>query len=177
MRSRCFLLKWGNYSRYESSTYEGTGYKCYQMVQTHRPTKRQILYQQKHQSDKTTKAQLDINSHSTHLVFMLVMLLTLRQEGISHYIFCFPLSFSFTLFLIEFSHLPLIRLDFSCNKITEIPISYRKLKQLQHIVLDNNPMQSPPAQVFQQYSSVTVSLFTCVALKLKTCLIVVPVCW
>ncbi|KAL0193192.1 hypothetical protein M9458_011488, partial [Cirrhinus mrigala] len=38
-------------------------------------------------------------------------------------------------------------LDFSCNKITEIPISYRKLKQLQHIVLDNNPMQSPPAQV------------------------------
>ncbi|CAL8276611.1 unnamed protein product [Arctogadus glacialis] len=47
----------------------------------------------------------------------------------------------------ELSDLPLIRLDFSCNKITEIPTAYRKLRQLQHIVLDNNPMQSPPAQI------------------------------
>ncbi|CAB1332991.1 unnamed protein product, partial [Coregonus sp. 'balchen'] len=43
--------------------------------------------------------------------------------------------------------LPLIRLDFSCNKITEIPPVYRRLRQLQHIILDNNPMQSPPAQI------------------------------
>ncbi|KAJ4930036.1 hypothetical protein JOQ06_019052 [Pogonophryne albipinna] len=47
----------------------------------------------------------------------------------------------------ELSDLPLIRLDFSCNKITEIPPAYRKLRQLQHIILDNNPMQSPPAQI------------------------------
>ncbi|KAK3527547.1 hypothetical protein QTP86_026650 [Hemibagrus guttatus] len=47
----------------------------------------------------------------------------------------------------ELSDLPLIRLDFSCNKITEIPPSYRKLCQIQHIILDNNPMQSPPAQI------------------------------
>lgn len=47
----------------------------------------------------------------------------------------------------ELADLPLIRLDFSCNKITEIPAAYRKLRQLQHIILDNNPMQSPPAQV------------------------------
>lgn len=48
--------------------------------------------------------------------------------------------------LAELADLPLIRLDFSCNKITEIPAAYRKLRQLQHIILDNNPMQSPPAQ-------------------------------
>ncbi|KAF6728833.1 Leucine-rich repeat and calponin homology domain-containing protein 2 [Oryzias melastigma] len=47
----------------------------------------------------------------------------------------------------ELADLPLIRLDFSCNKITEIPPAYRKLSQLQTIVLDNNPMQSPPAQI------------------------------
>uniref|UniRef100_A0A3B4YYG6 Leucine-rich repeats and calponin homology (CH) domain containing 2 n=1 Tax=Stegastes partitus TaxID=144197 RepID=A0A3B4YYG6_9TELE len=47
----------------------------------------------------------------------------------------------------ELADLPLIRLDFSCNKITEIPPAYRKLRQLQHIILDNNPMQSPPAQI------------------------------
>lgn len=47
----------------------------------------------------------------------------------------------------ELADLPLIRLDFSCNKITEIPPTYRKLRQLQDIILDNNPMQSPPAQI------------------------------
>lgn len=56
---------------------------------------------------------------------------------------------SFLLFVFsELADLPLIRLDFSCNKITEIPPAYRKLRQLQHIILDNNPMQSPPAQVW-----------------------------
>nr|XP_015816330.1 leucine-rich repeat and calponin homology domain-containing protein 2 isoform X2 [Nothobranchius furzeri] len=47
----------------------------------------------------------------------------------------------------ELADLPLIRLDFSCNKITEIPPAFRKLRQLQGIILDNNPMQSPPAQI------------------------------
>lgn len=50
--------------------------------------------------------------------------------------------------LSELAELPLIRLDFSCNKITEIPSAFRKLRQLQSIILDNNPMQSPPAQVY-----------------------------
>lgn len=49
--------------------------------------------------------------------------------------------------LSELADLPLVRLDFSCNKITEIPSAFRKLRQLQTIILDNNPMQSPPAQV------------------------------
>uniref|UniRef100_A0A7M4ECU0 Leucine rich repeats and calponin homology domain containing 2 n=1 Tax=Crocodylus porosus TaxID=8502 RepID=A0A7M4ECU0_CROPO len=47
----------------------------------------------------------------------------------------------------ELGDLPLVKLDFSCNKITEIPVCYRKLCHLQVIILDNNPMQIPPAQI------------------------------
>nr|XP_015092015.1 DISP complex protein LRCH3 isoform X10 [Vicugna pacos] len=47
----------------------------------------------------------------------------------------------------ELAELPLIRLDFSCNKITTIPVCYRNLRHLQMIILDNNPLQSPPAQI------------------------------
>ncbi|TMS01469.1 Leucine-rich repeat and calponin homology domain-containing protein 3 [Larimichthys crocea] len=47
----------------------------------------------------------------------------------------------------ELADLPLVRLDFSCNKVTSIPVCYRQLAQLQTIVLDNNPLQSPPAQI------------------------------
>ncbi|KFV85050.1 Leucine-rich repeat and calponin homology domain-containing protein 3, partial [Struthio camelus australis] len=43
--------------------------------------------------------------------------------------------------------LPLIRLDISCNKITTIPVCYRNLRHLQTIMLENNPLQSPPAQI------------------------------
>ncbi|KAJ8410666.1 hypothetical protein AAFF_G00186230 [Aldrovandia affinis] len=45
----------------------------------------------------------------------------------------------------ELADLPLVRLDFSCNKVTSIPVCY--LRHLQSIVLDNNPLQSPPAQI------------------------------
>uniref|UniRef100_A0A8B9JHP5 Calponin-homology (CH) domain-containing protein n=1 Tax=Astyanax mexicanus TaxID=7994 RepID=A0A8B9JHP5_ASTMX len=47
----------------------------------------------------------------------------------------------------ELAELPLVRLDFSCNKVTSIPVCYRNLRHLQSIVLDNNPLQSPPAQI------------------------------
>ncbi|KYO20878.1 leucine-rich repeat and calponin-like proteiny domain-containing protein 4 isoform B [Alligator mississippiensis] len=47
----------------------------------------------------------------------------------------------------ELSELPLVRLDFSCNHVSRIPASYRHLRHLQTILLDNNPLQSPPAQV------------------------------
>ncbi|XP_053177450.1 DISP complex protein LRCH3 [Scomber japonicus] len=47
----------------------------------------------------------------------------------------------------ELAELPLVRLDFSCNKVTSIPVCYRRLTQLQTIVLDNNPLQAPPAQI------------------------------
>ncbi|XP_012891412.1 PREDICTED: leucine-rich repeat and calponin homology domain-containing protein 2 isoform X2 [Dipodomys ordii] len=47
----------------------------------------------------------------------------------------------------ELGDLPLVKLDFSCNKVTEIPVCYRKLHHLQVIILDNNPLQVPPAQI------------------------------
>ncbi|KAK9520345.1 hypothetical protein VZT92_020238 [Zoarces viviparus] len=47
----------------------------------------------------------------------------------------------------ELADLPLVRLDFSCNKVTSIPVCYRRLSQLQTIILDNNPLQTPPAQI------------------------------
>ncbi|XP_073445390.1 DISP complex protein LRCH3 isoform X3 [Dendrobates tinctorius] len=47
----------------------------------------------------------------------------------------------------ELAELPLVRLDFSCNKVTSIPACFRNLRHLQSIILDNNPLQSPPAQI------------------------------
>ncbi|XP_065426543.1 leucine-rich repeat and calponin homology domain-containing protein 4 isoform X5 [Chrysemys picta bellii] len=47
----------------------------------------------------------------------------------------------------ELSELPLVRLDFSCNRVARIPVCYRHLRHLQTILLDNNPLQSPPAQI------------------------------
>ncbi|KAM8973114.1 leucine-rich repeat and calponin homology domain-containing protein 4 [Pelodytes ibericus] len=47
----------------------------------------------------------------------------------------------------ELSELPLTRLDFSCNRITHIPVCYRHLRHLQTVILDNNPLQFPPAQI------------------------------
>ncbi|XP_069071755.1 leucine-rich repeat and calponin homology domain-containing protein 4 isoform X3 [Pleurodeles waltl] len=47
----------------------------------------------------------------------------------------------------ELAELPLVRLDISCNRITRIPVCYRHLRHLQSILLDNNPLQSPPAQI------------------------------
>uniref|UniRef100_A0A8D0H741 Leucine rich repeats and calponin homology domain containing 3 n=1 Tax=Sphenodon punctatus TaxID=8508 RepID=A0A8D0H741_SPHPU len=47
----------------------------------------------------------------------------------------------------QLADLPLIRLDFSCNKIATIPVCYRNLRHLQTITLENNPLQSPPAQI------------------------------
>ncbi|XP_077355121.1 leucine-rich repeat and calponin homology domain-containing protein 4 isoform X3 [Festucalex cinctus] len=47
----------------------------------------------------------------------------------------------------EISELPLVRLDASCNRITQLPLCYRHLRHLQTISLDNNPLQMPPAQI------------------------------
>uniref|UniRef100_A0A4W5LW24 Leucine-rich repeats and calponin homology (CH) domain containing 4 n=1 Tax=Hucho hucho TaxID=62062 RepID=A0A4W5LW24_9TELE len=47
----------------------------------------------------------------------------------------------------ELSELPLVRLDVSSNCISHVPVCYRHLRHLQTIVLDNNPLQQPPAQV------------------------------
>ncbi|XP_024907271.1 leucine-rich repeat and calponin homology domain-containing protein 4 isoform X2 [Pteropus alecto] len=47
----------------------------------------------------------------------------------------------------ELGDLPLVRLDFSCNRISHIPVSFCRLRHLQVILLDSNPLQSPPAQI------------------------------
>lgn len=47
----------------------------------------------------------------------------------------------------DLAELPLVKFDFSCNKISTIPVCFRKMKQLQSLQLENNPLQSPPAQV------------------------------
>ncbi|XP_045397402.1 leucine-rich repeat and calponin homology domain-containing protein 4 isoform X2 [Lemur catta] len=47
----------------------------------------------------------------------------------------------------ELGDLPLIRLDFSCNRVSRIPVSFCRLRHLQVILLDSNPLQSPPAQI------------------------------
>lgn len=47
----------------------------------------------------------------------------------------------------DLADLPLVKFDFSCNKVSTIPVCYMKMKQLQSLQLENNPLQSPPAQV------------------------------
>ncbi|XP_073470236.1 leucine-rich repeat and calponin homology domain-containing protein 1 isoform X7 [Aquarana catesbeiana] len=47
----------------------------------------------------------------------------------------------------EIVDLPLVKLDISCNKVLMLPLCFRKMVQLQVLVLENNPLQSPPAQV------------------------------
>ncbi|XP_061143012.1 leucine-rich repeat and calponin homology domain-containing protein 1 isoform X2 [Syngnathus typhle] len=47
----------------------------------------------------------------------------------------------------DLADLPLVKLDFSCNKVSSIPLSYRKMARLQALRLENNPLQSPPAQI------------------------------
>lgn len=48
----------------------------------------------------------------------------------------------------DLAELPLVKFDFSCNKVSTIPVCYRRMKHLQSLQLENNPLQSPPAQVF-----------------------------
>ncbi|KAG8452319.1 hypothetical protein GDO86_004214 [Hymenochirus boettgeri] len=47
----------------------------------------------------------------------------------------------------EIVELPLVKLDFSCNKVLVLPLCFRKMMQLQVLLLENNPLQSPPAQI------------------------------
>ena len=67
--------------------------------------------------------------------------------------FSLSLSLSPSLFLslhslsTELAELPLVRLDVSCNRVVRVPVCYRHLRHLQTINLDNNPLQSPPAQI------------------------------
>lgn len=51
----------------------------------------------------------------------------------------------------DLAELPLVKLDVSCNKVTSVPLCYRKMLQLQSLQLENNPLHSPPAQVGMHY--------------------------
>lgn len=77
----------------------------------------------------------------------------------------------------ELAELPLVRLDFSCNKVTSIPVCYRQLTQLQTIVLDNNPLQTPPAQVLAGSDIISIKhclfeppLHMCVSVCVQICI-------
>lgn len=80
-------------------------------------------------------------------------------------------------FWTELGDLPLVKLDFSCNKVTEIPICYRKLHHLQVIILDNNPLQVPPAQVCNKHMILLSFQFyhDFMFIKFKNCIIWVNV--
>ncbi|RXN00497.1 Leucine-rich repeat and calponin homology domain-containing protein 1 [Acipenser ruthenus] len=67
--------------------------------------------------------------------------LSVLPEGkVKHYSLSFPC-------VTDLVSLPLVKLDFSCNKVAVIPVCYRKMSHLQTLQLDNNPLQSPPAQI------------------------------
>ncbi|MBW01985.1 Leucine-rich repeat and calponin homology domain-containing protein 4, partial [Eschrichtius robustus] len=55
----------------------------------------------------------------------------------------------------ELGDLPLVRLDFSCNRVSRIPVSFCRLRHLQVILLDSNPLQSPPAQSTDEFSELS----------------------
>lgn len=74
--------------------------------------------------------------------------------------------------VLDLADLPLVKFDFSCNKVSTIPVCYRKMTQLQSLQLENNPLQSPPAQVTHththtMYSSVLSQLLLTLFLLLS----------
>ncbi|CAG5133616.1 unnamed protein product, partial [Candidula unifasciata] len=46
---------------------------------------------------------------------------------------------------VEISRLQLYRLDFANNRIARIPTVFRKMETLEQLILDHNPLSSPPA--------------------------------
>uniref|UniRef100_A0A2C9L491 Calponin-homology (CH) domain-containing protein n=1 Tax=Biomphalaria glabrata TaxID=6526 RepID=A0A2C9L491_BIOGL len=47
----------------------------------------------------------------------------------------------------EISRLQLFKLDFASNRIERIPIVFRKMETLEQLILDHNPLSSPPAYI------------------------------
>ncbi|BFZ06102.1 hypothetical protein BsWGS_09141 [Bradybaena similaris] len=48
---------------------------------------------------------------------------------------------------VEISRLQLYRLDFANNRIEKIPTVFRKMETLEQLILDHNPLSSPPAHI------------------------------
>ncbi|KFV95870.1 Leucine-rich repeat and calponin homology domain-containing protein 1, partial [Eurypyga helias] len=68
----------------------------------------------------------------------------------------------------ELVQLPLVKFDFSCNKVLVIPICFRKMAQLQVLLLENNPLQSPPAQICTKGKVHIFKYLTVQACRIKT---------
>ncbi|KAI1241863.1 hypothetical protein IHE44_0005365 [Lamprotornis superbus] len=68
----------------------------------------------------------------------------------------------------ELVQLPLVKFDFSCNKVLVIPICFRKMVQLQVLLLENNPLQSPPAQICTKGRVHIFKYLTVQACQIKT---------
>uniref|UniRef100_A0A8C2YGP0 Leucine rich repeats and calponin homology domain containing 1 n=1 Tax=Coturnix japonica TaxID=93934 RepID=A0A8C2YGP0_COTJA len=68
----------------------------------------------------------------------------------------------------ELVQLPLVKFDFSCNKVLVIPICFRKMTQLQVLLLENNPLQSPPAQICTKGKVHIFKYLTVQACQIKT---------
>ncbi|NXQ88870.1 LRCH1 protein, partial [Nyctibius grandis] len=68
----------------------------------------------------------------------------------------------------ELVQLPLVKFDFSCNKVLVIPICFRKMVQLQALLLENNPLQSPPAQICTKGKVHIFKYLTVQACQIKT---------
>ncbi|NXE23697.1 LRCH1 protein, partial [Ardeotis kori] len=68
----------------------------------------------------------------------------------------------------ELVQLPLVKFDFSCNKVLVIPICFRKMMQLQVLLLENNPLQSPPAQICTKGKVHIFKYLTVQACQIKT---------
>ncbi|NXP06345.1 LRCH1 protein, partial [Thinocorus orbignyianus] len=68
----------------------------------------------------------------------------------------------------ELVQLPLVKFDFSCNKVLVIPICFRKMVQLQVLLLENNPLQSPPAQICTKGKVHIFKYLTVQACQIKT---------
>ncbi|KAM5181829.1 LOW QUALITY PROTEIN: leucine-rich repeat and calponin homology domain-containing protein 1 [Mantella aurantiaca] len=82
--------------------------------------------------------ELDIRCNEISLAQQIGFSKSLRELiALTKYFFVFT----------EIVDLPLVKLDISCNKVLILPLCFRKMVQLQVLVLENNPLQSPPAQV------------------------------
>lgn len=60
------------------------------------------------------------------------------------------------LFVTEVRQLQLKTLDVSCNRIHQLPLDLADMTSLRELILDGNPLDTPPAAVSEQ-SSFTIS--------------------
>lgn len=88
----------------------------------------------------TNLMELDVSCNEiTALPRQIVQLKSLRELNVHRNLLCVLPE--------DLADLPLVKFDFCCNKVSTIPVCYRKMSQLQSLQLENNPLQSPPAQI------------------------------